>query len=205
MGEMLARVARLLVSWVLVAIGVSMLVRAELGVAPFDVLNSGVNKQTGLAFGWCFTLSGMAFFIAGRLLGGRVGWGSIAGSVCIGPMINVILAQVGHQEAMRVRVPFMVVGIVLIAVGICFGISTRLGPGPSEVFMLGLVHHRVGVVVARWISDLLPVVIGFAMGGALGFGTVVFLVTMGPLVKVGLRVLRFDTQQQEAEPAGVGA
>jgi uncharacterized membrane protein YczE len=120
-------------------------------------------------------------------------------------MINVILARVGHQDAMRVRVPFMIVGIVLIAVGICFGISTRLGPGPSEVFMLGLVHHRVGVVVARWISDLLPVVIGFSMGGALGVGTVGFLVTMGPLVKVGLRLLRFDTQQQEAEPAGVGA
>jgi uncharacterized membrane protein YczE len=72
------------------------------------------------------------------------------------------------------------------------------------VFMLGLVHHRVGVVVARWISDLLPVVIGFAMGGALGVGTVVFLVTMGPLVKIGLRILSFDSHAPVAEPAGVG-
>jgi uncharacterized membrane protein YczE len=199
-----ARVLRLLASWVLVAVGVSMLVRAELGVAPFDVLNSGVNKQTGLAFGWCFTLSGMAFFIAGRLLGGRVGWGSVAGSICIGPMINVVLAQISHQEAMRVRVPLLVVGIALIGIGICFGISTRLGSGPSEVFMLGLVHHRVGVVVARWVSDLLPVVVGVVLGGSLGVGTAVFLIVMGPLVKVGLRVLRFDARDDKPDPVGVG-
>jgi uncharacterized membrane protein YczE len=176
----------------LVAVGVSFLVRAELGVAPFDVLNSGLRERTGLAFGVCFTLSGLAFFLVGRLLGGKVGWASVAGAVCIGPMINVVLARIGHHEAIRVRVPLLVMGIALIAVGICLGIASRLGPGPSEVFMLGLVHRGVGVVVARWISDLLPVIVGTALGGSLGVGTVVFLVAMGPLVDIGLRALRFD-------------
>jgi uncharacterized membrane protein YczE len=197
------RLMRMAASWVLVALGVSLLVRAELGVAPFDVLNSGINDRTGLAFGYCFVLSGMAFFLAGRLLGGRVGWASLAGSVTIGPMINLILSVLTHQEKLAVRVPFLVVGIVLVGIGICFGIASNLGPGPSEVFMLGLVRHGVGVVVARWVSDLLPIVVGAALGGAVGIGTVVFLVGMGPLVKVGLRLLRYEPDHRPGDPAPV--
>jgi uncharacterized membrane protein YczE len=188
---MRTRLIRLLVSWVAVAIGVSLLVRAELGVAPFDVLNSGLSDRTGWSFGVCFLTSGLTLFAIGRLLGGRLGIASVLGAVTIGPMINVFLAHLQHQERLVIRVPFLVVGILTIGVGICLGIASRLGPGPSEVFMLGLVHHGVGVVVARWLSDLLPIAIGAALGGAVGFGTVAFLVGMGPLVKIGLRIVGF--------------
>jgi uncharacterized membrane protein YczE len=199
------RIIRLLVSWVAVAVGVSMLVRAELGVAPFDVLNTGLSDRTGWSFGVCFLTSGLTLFTIGRMLGGRLGVASVAGAVTIGPMINVILQFLKHQERLAVRIPFLLVGIAVIGIGICLGIASELGPGPSEVFMLGLVNHGVGLVVARWLSDLLPIVIGVVLGGALGVGTVAFLVLMGPLVKVGLRVLRFEPHRSGREPATAAA
>jgi uncharacterized membrane protein YczE len=195
------RILRLLFSWVAVAVGVSLLVRAELGVAPFDVLNTGLSDRTGWSFGLCFLLSGLTLFVIGRLLGGRLGIASVAGAVTIGPMINVFLRLIHHQEKLAVRVPFLLGGIAIIGMGICFGIASELGPGPSEVFMLGLVNHGVGLVVARWISDLLPIVIGVVLGGALGVGTIAFLILMGPMVKIGLRLLRFDPHRATQEVA----
>ena len=85
------------------------------------------------------------------------------------------------------RVPLLVVGIAVIAVAICLVIPTELGPGPTEVLMLGLVARGMRVVPARWISDGLPVVVGAVLGGAIGVGTVLWVLCMGPLVKWGLR------------------
>jgi uncharacterized membrane protein YczE len=198
---MRTRLAQLAVSWVLVSLGVAMLVRAELGVAPFDVLNSGLSDRSGLSFGACFVLNGLVFFTVGRLLGGRLGWASIAGSLCIGPMINVVLAVLAQQQLLVVRAPMLAVGIVIIGIGICLGIAADFGPGPSEVLMLGLVRRGAGVVASRWVSDLLPIAVGALLGGAVGVGTVVFLFGMGPLVKLGLQLLNYEPPRRSVAVA----
>jgi uncharacterized membrane protein YczE len=185
------RIARLLVSWVLVGIGVPVLVRAELGVAPLDVLNSGISELTGWAFGTVFMLNSWVFFALGVALGARFGWASPLGTFAIGPIINLTLDQLPHYERLAVRVPLLVAGIAVIAVAICLVVSTDLGAGPTEVLMLGLVHRGMGIVPARWISDGSPVVLGALLGGAVGVGTALFALAMGPLVKFGLRRLHY--------------
>lgn len=168
-----------------------MLVQAELGVSPFDVLNSGLSDITGWSFGWCFMLASIFFFALGWVLGAQLGWASPLGTVVIGPVINLSLDVIGHHERMMVRVPLMVAGILLIAVAISLVVSTDLGPGPSEMVMLGLVHRGVPLVPARWASDGTPVVLGLLLGGAVGVGTLVFAVGMGPMVRFGLRRLGY--------------
>lgn len=186
-----ARAARWVLGSALVAVGVPFLVRAELGVAPFDVLNTGVSDALDLSFGLVFTIDGLIFFLIGALLGGRPGLGSLCGGVILGPLINVVLSQIPEYERLAVRIPLLGGGILILAVGICLVITSDFGAGPTEVVMLGLVRHRVPVVPARWLSDGVPMLLGVALGGALGVGTLVFLVAMGPLVKLGLRRLRY--------------
>jgi len=187
----LARTLRLVGSWVGVGIGVPLLIRAELGVAPFDVLNTGVANATGWSLGVAFVVDACVFYLAGFLLGAKLGWASIGGTVIIGPMVNVVLCVLPVQHAMVPRLSYFVVGLMIIAVAICLVITTELGAGPSEVFMLGLVQRGMGIVPARWISDGFPLVIGALIGGALGPGTLVFALTMGPMVKYGLSRLDY--------------
>jgi len=175
-----------------VGLGVPLLIRAELGVAPFDVLNTGAAHVTGWSLGVMFVLDACVFYLAGWLLGAKLGWACIAGTVVIGPMVNVWLGVLPVQHAMVPRLGMFVAGLVIIAVTICLVISTELGAGPSEVFMLGLVRRGLGVVPARWISDGLPLVIGALIGGAIGPGTLVFALTMGPMVKYGLGRLHYQ-------------
>jgi len=194
------RLLRLVSSWAGIGIGVPMLLRAALGVAPFDVLNTGVANVFGMSLGVAFILDAGVFYLAGWLLGARLGWACIGGTIVIGPMVNFWYARLAPQHAMLPRLLLYAGGIAIITVAICLVITTELGAGPSEVFMLGLVHRGLPIVSARWISDGLPLVIGAVVGGAIGVGTLVFAVVMGPLVKLGLRALHYDPIKHH-EPA----
>jgi len=200
-----ARLLRLACSWVLIAIGVPLVVSAQLGVAPFDVFNTGIADVTGLSFGTVFVIDGLVFFGLGALLGARPGPASWVGAVAIGPMIDVALSLIPEPDLIAARVPMLVGGILVLAVGICLAISTDLGAGPTEVVMLGLIAHRIGVVMSRWLSDGVPMLVGVALGGDLGVGTLVFLIAMGPLVKIGLRLLRYVPHGLDDPATAVGA
>lgn len=186
------RLLRLVGSWIGVGIGVPLLIRAELGVAPFDVLNTGVAEVMGWSLGVCFVVDASFFYAVGRLLGARLGWACIGGTIVIGPMVNLFLRIIPHEHAMVARLGLFAAGILIIAVAICMVVSTELGAGPSEVMMLGLIRRGMGIVPARWMSDGTPLVLGAILGGSLGPGTLAFVVCMGPLVKFGLRTLHYE-------------
>jgi len=161
-------------------------------VSPFDVLNTGVGNVTGWSLGTAFIVDSIVLFATGRLLGGRLGPACVPGTVVIGLMVNAVLAAIPEQHALASRVAMLAAGLVVIAVAISLVVTTELGPGPTEVLMLGLVHRGMGIVPARWLSDGLPVVLGAALGGSIGVGTVAFVLTMGPMVKFGLRLLGYQ-------------
>jgi uncharacterized membrane protein YczE len=196
---MSVRLVRLVVSWMLVGIGVPMLIRAELGVAPFDVLNTGVSEVSGWSLGLAFVIDSVIFFATGAILGARLGPACVAGTLVIGVLVNVSLSVLPDLNALIPRICLLVAGILVIALAICLVVSTDFGPGPTETVMLGLIHRGLGVVPARWIADGVPLVVGAAMGGQIGVGTVTFLVAMGPLVKFGLRRLGYEPTRRAVE------
>jgi uncharacterized membrane protein YczE len=71
-------------------------------------------------------------------------------------------------------------------------VSTELGAGPSEVLMLGLIARNVPIVVARWVADGVPILIGGVLGGSIGVATVIFAFLLAPLIKFGLALLHYD-------------
>ncbi len=186
------RLARITVSWVLIGVGVPLLLRAELGVAPFDVFNTGIADALGGSFGTWYVVNSLVFYAIGTMLGTRPGPASIVGTFAIGPLINLFLDIVPTTELIVARIGLLTGGIAILAVGICMIITTELGAGPSEVVMLGLVDRGLDLVPARWLADGVPLLVGALLGGAFGVGTVVFTLVMAPLVKVGLRWLHYE-------------
>ena len=69
--------------------------------------------------------------------------------------------------------------------------------------MLGLIRRGMSLVPARWIADGTPLVIGTLLGGAIGPGTLLFALSMGPMVKFGLRRLKYETRRHV--PVGTDA
>lgn len=190
------RYGRLIASMPLIAIGVTCMVRADLGVSPFDVLNTGVNERAGIPFAVAYLLVCGAFFAAGTALGSPPGWASVVGVAVVAPLLQLFLAITPEPENLLARAVLLAAGVAVIAFAICLVITTELGPGPSEVFMLGLAHRGVPLVGARWIADGVPLVVGALIGGALGIGTAVFALAMAPLVAAGLRWLRYTPERR---------
>jgi uncharacterized membrane protein YczE len=185
------RVARVVASYVLIGIGVGLMLRAEFGVSPYDVLTTGLADTLDVPFAVAFVLVSATFYGVGMLLGGRTGWASLVGTAVIGPLIQLSLATIPETERIVARVPMFTAGLLVLAFAVCLVISTELGPGPGEVFMLGIIARGVPVAAARWLTDGFAFVLGAALGGAVGIGTVVFAVAFGPLVAKGLRLLRY--------------
>jgi uncharacterized membrane protein YczE len=168
------------------------MIRARLGVAPTDTFNKGFADTVKINFGLAFIVVSGLMYLIGWALGSLPGPGSIVGSLVIGNVIDVMLRSVDEPASLTIRAAFYVVGIVLIAIGICLAISTNLGPGPSEVVMLGLHRQGVSLVASRWIVDGAQMVVGFLLGGPLGVGTAIFVVAMAPMIKIGLRWLHYS-------------
>ena len=144
-----ARLTRLVVSWLMVGIGVPLLVRSNLGVAPFDVLNTGLNEVTELSFGLCFILMSAVFFGTGYLLGAKLGWACLGGTLTIGVMVNLVLRAVPERDALAWRLPFLVGAILPSEEHTCIGITFTLLPF-GVTMLLGEERHRRFSAIRRW-------------------------------------------------------
>ena len=179
------RVVRLALGLVLYAVSIALLVDAELGNMPWDVLSQGLARRTGASFG-VVTLVTSALVLACWIpLRQRPGVGTVANVLVIGVLVDpflVLLEGLG-ELALPVRVLVVGVGIVLNALATALYVGAGLGPGPRDGLMTGLVA-RTGrpVALVRTSIEVLVVVSGVLLGGRFGVGTVAYALLVGPLV-----------------------
>jgi uncharacterized membrane protein YczE len=169
--------------------GIGLMVEAGLGLGPWEALNQGLANQLGLQIGTVSILLGIPILALWWPLGERPGIGTLLNVVLIGTSTNVTIALLPtpSPEPIVVRFAMMVGGVVVIAIGSGIYLSTDLGPGPRDGLMTG-VHHRFGWSIrrARTAIEVSVLLVGWALGGTVGVGTVVFALGIGPLVQVFL-------------------
>lgn len=168
----------------LVGAGVSLTIRASLGVAPYDVLITGLAGIAGVPIGVAALAASLAFMAAGAALGGRIGPGTVMAAAAVGPAVQLGLELAPPVEALALRLAMFALGSLAIACGITLVVLAELGPGPVELVMLALQGRGHGLVPARTAIELGSVCAGWAMGGQLGVGTVVFALAIGPSLRL---------------------
>jgi uncharacterized membrane protein YczE len=186
------RLGTLALGLVLVGVGVAITIRAELGVAPYDVLTTGLVALTDLPIGIAAMLLPLVFVLIGLLIGGRPGPGTVLAVLLVGPILGAVLAVLPIHEAMTARLAYFVTGFVVIAAGITAVVISEIGSGPAELVMLAIHDRGYPLAPVRTAIELTCVAIGWAMGGQVGVGTVVFALLIGPTLKRTLAVAGFD-------------
>ncbi|MEO6317185.1 MAG: hypothetical protein ABIP36_00225 [Acidimicrobiales bacterium] len=180
--ELWRRLPRLLAGLALFGIGIGLMVQADLGLAPWDVLHQGVSNRTGVSMGVVTILTGVVVLLLWIPIRERWGLGTVLNVLVIGVVVDVTLALVDAPGAMWQRVSFLVVGIYLFGPGSGLYIGAGLGPGPRDGLMTGLARRGRSVRVARTGIELTALAVGAALGGSVGAGTVAFALTVGPNV-----------------------
>jgi uncharacterized membrane protein YczE len=173
----------------LIVYGVSMafVIQARLGSMPWDVLNQGVVRHSRLSFGWVVVLVGAVVLLLWIPLRQWPGIGTVSNIFVIGIVSDRALALLPAPHAMALRIGFLVFGIVLNGLAGGLYIGAALGPGPRDGLMTGLVR-RTGrsIRLIRTGIEVLVVLSGWALGGTFGAGTILYALTIGPLVQLFL-------------------
>lgn len=166
-----------------VAAGVALMIRARFGVAPYDVLTTGLAERTGLAVGAAAVVLPATFVAVGLALGGRAGVGTAITTAGVGPVLALALAVVPDVDAVWPRLGLFAVGAVLVAGGITAVIVAELGPGPAELVMLAIHGKGLALVPVRTGIELTCFAVGWLLGGQVGVGTAVFAFAVGPMLR----------------------
>jgi uncharacterized membrane protein YczE len=172
-------------------IAISLLVRAGIGVPPWDVFAQGITRQTGIPFGFVVNLVGALVLLLWIPLRQKPGVGTVLNVLLIGPSAELGLWLVPQQTVPWQQGLVFAGGLALLAVATGLYIGARLGPGPRDGLMTGL-HARTGlpIWVVRTGIEVTVLTIGFVLGGQLGLGTLAFALLIGPMVNVTLPLLR---------------
>lgn len=169
--------------------GLSLIIRAELGLAPWDVFHQGVADRAGLGIGTVIILTGLTLMLLWIPLRERPGLGTILNATVIGLTVNLTLPWVPEVDQLGVRGAFLIGGVVMVAVGSGAYIGAGLGPGPRDGLMTGLARRGLSIRMARTGVEASVLVLGLVLGGPVGVGTLVFAFGIGPLVQVVLPAL----------------
>ncbi|MFE7172130.1 YitT family protein [Streptomyces sp. NPDC057616] len=188
-GRLGRRLIQLYVGLVLYGASSALLVEAGLGLEPWNVLHQGLSELTGLTIGVVSIVVGAAVLLLWIPLRQRPGLGTVSNVFVVGLAMDGTLAVVPEVHSLAVRIPLLLAGILLNGVATGLYISARFGPGPRDGLMTGL-HRRTGrsIRLMRTAVEVAVVATGFALGGTVGVGTVLYAVSIGPLAQLFLRV-----------------
>lgn len=195
------RLTRCVIGLALFGFGITLFVRADLGLPPWDVFHLGVADNIGLSLGVVIIGVGLLLLVAWIPLRQRPGLGTILNALEIGIVVNLTKPLVGEPDHLLLQSAMVAGGLLVVALGSALYIGAGLGSGPRDGLMMGISQRtwrqrRVSIRLARTAIEGTVLVAGFVLGGPIGLGTVAFMFGIGPLVQIMLP--RFDTRMISA-------
>lgn len=175
------RLVNLYVGLVLFGLSIALMVRAELGLASWDVLHQGIAERTGLQFGWVVIGVAALVLVLWVPLRQRPGFGTVNNVVLVGLAADASLDVLPTPHGYLVRGLVLVAGILLNGLATGLYIGAGLGPGPRDGLMTGLAARGQSIRRVRTAIELTVLAAGWLLGGEVGVGTVLYAVSIGPL------------------------
>jgi uncharacterized membrane protein YczE len=193
-GGFTARLASLIGGLFLCACGIACFLESELGLPPWDVLHQGVAEQLGISFGAANLVVSVVILGLAWALRARIGLGTFLNALLIGTFL-ILLAALDpvaslSDQGLGVRIGLLAVALPLFGAGSAFYIAAALGAGPRDSLMLVLSSRlRTRIGAARTGIEAAALAGGFALGGTVGIGTLVFALGIGPAVEASFWLL----------------
>lgn len=180
---MTRRLVQLFAGLLLFGISLAFLVRAGLGLAPWDVLHQGLARMTGASVGSMVIAASFVVLLAWIPLREKPGFGTVANAVLVGVALDLTMLVLGDATTWFWRVALLLSGVLLNALATALYIGAMLGPGPRDGLMTGLVRRTgLSVRLVRTSLEVSVLAAGWVLGGTVGLGTVLYALAIGPIV-----------------------
>jgi len=199
-NETLKKVPGLILAFSILAFAILLNLKANLGVGPWGVLHVGIAEQTFLTLGQATIVVGFAVLLLSLFLGVIPGVATILNMFMIGIMIDVIdsLGIITTPESVVGRYLMLFAGIAIMGWGILLYLQARLGAGPRDGLMEGLVIKlNRPVWLMRAVTEFGALVVGYFLGGPIGIGTIIFALTIGFSINIAFKLGGYDSKNDK--------
>lgn len=202
MATLLIRFTRLMFGLFLYALGIVLSMQAHIGYAPWDIFHAGLASVLHLQVGTITIVVGFFLIVIAFLAGEKFGIGSILNMVTVGLFMNWLFAlelfpQLSNPIAGVLQLVF---SLFVISFATYFYISSGFGAGPRDSIMVLLARKtKLPIGVCRTSIEVLVIILGYLMGGLLGWGTLLSAALIGVCIQLTFRLLRFDPTQVKHE------
>lgn len=213
--ELAVRVVLLLAGLCVAHLGVTLFLQSDLGSDPFNVFVQGLFRGipwpafAAMTHGRTHLLVSLVILLVLLAVDrSYVGIGTVLCMAMGGPIIDVYtlwLSPVIHGGLpLPLRLALLVAGCVILAFGMTIVIRSRAGTGPNDLVAVVLSDKlrkpfgpvRIGV-------DLTFALVGLALGGVVGLGTVICAFLVGPAAQLFFPISQRLCEAALAQFAGV--
>lgn len=170
-------------------VSIALMVRSRLGLGPWDAFHVGLHEQTGISIGMASVLVGVAILAVSHFLGVRPGLGTLVNMVGIGAFIDLLVPWIPAAPHWGWGAGYYAAAVALCGLSTGMYIGAALGKGPRDGLVIGI-GERTGWPVrrVRTLTEMSALAAGWAMGGSIGIGTLIFTLAIGPSMQWGLQL-----------------
>jgi len=187
------------IGFILYGLALALLIRADVGTSTWLVLEVALANIIGIKIGTMTVIMGFVVLGLALLSRERVGWGTLANILSIGPWLNLWLELISTpKNNLVLQIGMFLLGVLVQGVATAVYIGVDAGAGPRDSLMLA-VHRitKVSVRVARGSIEIIVVTIGWLLGGPAGWGTLAFALLIGPAVQWAFKVFNVRPHKPE--------
>lgn len=194
------------IGFALFGLAISMMIRGNLGTSAWVVLEAALAYKFGITVGTMTVIMGFIVLISAVAMRERLGWGTLANILSIGPWIDLWNLYVPPvTEKLWLQLVMLLTAIILMGLGSAIYIGVDAGAGPRDSLMLAIKRTTgVSIRVARAVIEITVVFIGWLLDGPVGVGTVIYALLIGPSVQWGFKVFNVRPHRElEEVQAGI--
>ncbi|RWZ58167.1 membrane protein [Halobacillus fulvus] len=173
---------------VIIALGITLTIKADLGAGAWDAMNVGLTESFGLTVGNWIMIVGAILMITNALIAKeRPDLLAVFTILILGQMIDFWMLLVFAEIIVTgfiFQMMTLLGGILTIAFGVSLYLQPKFSLNPVDNFMVAL-QKRFGfkLTTAKTLTEVFALGMALLLGGPIGLGTVIILVLIGPSIQ----------------------
>ncbi len=177
------RMPQLIIGLVVFGSGLGLVVRGGNGQGSWTVFHEGLSFHTPLSIGAATVLTGAVLLVVVIVMRVKIGIGTILNIIVIGPSTDLTLWLLEEPSSAIVRGVLTIAAPFVVGLGSSLYLGVQLGPGTRDGVMTGLHDRGMSIRAARFGIEATAFSCGFLLGGTVGWGTIWWLLAIGPAVQ----------------------
>ena len=180
-------------------VGLYLTIKANIGVAPWDVFALGLGDKLSITLGQATIFISIVVVIADILLGERIGWGTVLDAIIVGSVLDFleILIPIPEFDNIIVSIVMIIVGLFIMAFFQFFYMSAALSCGPRDTFLVGIGRLLPKIPIGGILVGIeaIVLIIGCLLGGQVGIGTIICVVCTGGIMQIVFNLIKFEPRE----------